>query len=418
MTALPVTVLSGFAGVGRTTLLNHLLASRPNLKIAVIMNRSDSEESAADTAPHAQVVTSQEKLVELSSGCICCTLREDLLEEVATLAQDGTFDYLLIESSAVSEPIPIAETFSFTDDAGNSLNDFARLDTLVTVIDAEQFMNDYMSTDELIDRNLGVDEIPDERDVSQLLVDQVEFANVIVINKCDLADPERLAVLKVLLRHMNPEALILEATQGQVDPDEVMNTGRYSIDWATQTSDGTGVALDGDAADTPQHGISSFVYTARRPFHPQRFFYFWMEDECTNAILRSRGYFWLATRNTTAGYWSQAGQVLSAQPGGEWWAEAPKEDWPVDDPEMIRQIEAVWQEPFGDRRQELVLIGQEMDAEFTKKTLDACLLTDEEFAAGPDAWMAFADPFESWDQNEMFEAEDDHDHDCDHDHDH
>ena len=417
MTALPVTVLSGFAGAGRTTLLNHLLASRPKLKIAVIMNRSVSEESPGDAAKHEEVSKGQEQLVELSSGCICCTLREDLLEEVATLAQDGTFDYLLIESSGVSEPIPIAETFSFTDDAGNSLSDFARLDTLVTVVDAEQFMNDYMSTDELIDRNLGVDELPDERDVSQLLADQVEFANVVVINKCDLVTPENLAVLKALLQRMNPEASILEATHGVIDPDQVMNTGRYSVEWAGQTADATGISLEGDDAGEPDQGISSFVYTARRPFHPQRFFDFWMEDDCTSAILRSRGYFWLATRNTTAGYWSQAGQVLSAQPGGEWWAEAPKEEWPNDEPEMLKQIEAVWQEPFGDRRQELVVIGQDMDIESTRQTLNACLLTDEEFAAGPEAWVNLEDPFESWDHNDMSEEGDEHDHDCDHDHD-
>ncbi|MCA9033550.1 MAG: GTP-binding protein [Planctomycetaceae bacterium] len=417
MTPLPVTILSGFVGAGRTTVLNHLLASQPDLKIAIIVNSAVGEEQSAATESHINVSEAQEHLVELSSGCICCTLREDLLQEIVTIAQDGSWDYLLIESSGVSEPIPIAETFAFVDDAGDALSEIVRLDTLVTVVDAQKFMEDYMSTEELADRNLGAGEDSDDRDISLLLADQVEFANVVVINKCDLVAADQLAALKSLVQRMNPEALVIESRFGHVDPSLVMNTNRYSLEWAGQAVEGSGSALEGEAAATPENGISGFVFEARRPFHPQRFFDFWMNDECVNAILRSRGYFWLATRNSLAGYWSQAGQVLSAEPGGEWWAEAPKEEWPTDEPEMISQIESVWQEPYGDRRQELVFIGQEMEINSVRAALEACLLTDEEYGQGPDGWADYEDPFESWDQD-FEDHEHDHDHDCDHDHDH
>lgn len=392
---LPVTVLSGFLGAGKTTVLSHILNNREGKKVAVIVN--DMSEVNIDSAIVQNEVAlshSEEKLVEMSNGCICCTLREDLLEEVANLAQAGRFDYLVVESTGISEPLPVAETFTFADENGVSLSDVATLDTMVTVVDAVNFLNDYDEAKYLQDtgESLGED---DERSVTDLLIEQVEFADVILVSKVDLVETSEIQRLSAILRTLNTEAKIIPIIKGQVEIDEVLDTRLFSFEKAEQAA-GWLKEMRGDhIPETEEYGIGSFAYQARRPFHPEKFHDFLHTTERFGKLIRSKGYFWLASRPQFAGQWSQAGGIAHYGFAGMFWMAVPRENWPTD-PDSLEAINQLWVEPFGDMRQELVFIGQDLDQAGMTKALNACLLSEEEMLEGKAMWMSLPDPFPAW----------------------
>lgn len=392
---LPVTVLSGFLGAGKTTVLNHVLNNREGMKVAVIVNdMSEINIDASLVQKEVNFNRAEEKLVEMSNGCICCTLREDLLIEIGKLAEERKFDYLAIESTGISEPLPVAETFTFSDENGNSLGDVAKLDTMITVVDAVNFQKDFDEAMDLLDKgeSLGDD---DTRNVADLLIDQVEFCNVILISKTDLVNTEHLNNLKSILHSVNRDAEIISIENGEIALSKILNTNKFDFSKAQQAAGWLKELRGEHIPETEEYGIKSFVYTARKPFHPEKFYKFLHKDIDHGKLIRSKGYFWLATRPEYAGQWSQAGGIARYGGAGYFWKAVPENQWP-DDEEYRSSIKEKWEEPFGDMRQVLVFIGQSLDEEEMCKQLDACLLSDNDILKGKKYWKTLEDPFPSW----------------------
>ncbi len=381
---LPVTVLSGFLGAGKTSLLNHILHNKEDLKVAVIVNDMSEINVDAELIKNEKTLSrTEEKLVEMSNGCICCTLREDLMVEVERLAKEDRFDYLLIESSGISEPIPVAQTFSFVDeDNGIDLSRFSYVDTMVTVVDAFNFFKDFGSPETLMDREL-TDIEDDFRTIVNLLTDQIEFANVIILNKTDLVEKEHLGILRAAIKKLNQSAKIIESTYGKVSPKEILNTGVFNFEEAEQSA-GWMEELEKDehTPETEEYGISSFVYRNKKPFDPERFWDY-VEKKFPKTVIRSKGLFWISSRPDQALVWGQAGGSLKADGAGVWWSSMLFKDR-IRHLSFIQnqeQIESEWDKEFGDRKNELVFIGQGMDETLIREELDFCLATDEELSS-------------------------------------
>ena len=394
---LPVSVLSGFLGAGKTTVLNHVLANRDGRRVAVIVN--DMSEVNIDASliasGGAALDRTEEQLVEMTNGCICCTLRDDLLREVAVLASQGRFDYLLIESTGISEPLPVAATFLFEDEAGVSLSQVSRLDTMVTVVDASNLLEHFAAMEDLADLGVARDE-EDDRTVIDLLVDQIEFADVLAVSKSDLITAEELSRVVGLISRLNPRARIEVMEYGRLPLNAIFDTGLFDEEAASMSA-GWVQELNGQfhRPETEEFGISSFVYRHRWPFHPRRLAS--ALRRVWPGVMRSKGFFWLATRPDAQGLWSQAGLSIQLEPVAEWFAATPESEWEFESETDREDLMNRWDPLLGDRQIELVFIGIEMDEADIRRRLDACVLTPAEFAEGFDRWARYKDPLPEWD---------------------
>lgn len=384
----PVTVLSGYLGSGKTTVLNHVLNNRQGLKVAVIVNdMSEVNIDAALVKGEATLSRTEEKLVELSNGCICCTLRDDLMQEIEKLVNEGKYDYILIESTGISEPVPVAQTFTYADEeSGIDLTSLARLDCLVTVVDANRFWHDFGSGQSLLDRNQATGD-EDTRDVVDLLIDQIETCDVLLLNKCDLVDETELNKLEGIIRKLQPNAKIIRTENGQVNPSEILNTGRFDFEKVSMSAGWIQeLEKESHTPETEEYGIGSFVYRRRKPFHPSRlaeFMSYWPEE-----VVRAKGLVWLAAEGDVAASLSQAGPSIQFGPAGHWVAalpEADKEEILRNEPDVLEKWDVQW----GDRQTELVMIGIEMERASIEDELDQCLLSDEEMLGD---WGHFDNP--------------------------